>query len=512
MKRALVSVSDKIGLIPFVRGLQENGYEIISTGGTKRILDEAGIQTIAIDDVTGFPEILDGRVKTLHPMVHGGLLAVRDSKKHQQQCADLHIQHIDLVCVNLYPFKETISRPGFTHAEAIENIDIGGPSMLRSAAKNHAYVTVVTDTEDYDTVLNEIREHGDTTLTTRQHLAAKVFRKTAQYDAMIASYLTDTYDEGGYCEHMTLTFDKKQDLRYGENPHQTACFYRTMEETPYSIATAKQLHGKELSYNNIQDANATLQMLKEFEGRPTAVAVKHMNPCGIGTADDLYRAWRKAYEADTTSIFGGIVAFNEEVTLPIAEELHSMFLEIVLAPSFTPEAFDILAKKKNIRLMTFTKEAKETFRRQVVSVSGGLLVQDVNQKHATEDMLHVVTAKQPTAEQIDDMLFGDKVVKHVKSNAIVIVKDGQTLGVGAGQMNRVGAAKIALEQAGERAKGAVLASDAFFPMDDTVTLAAEYGIAAIIQPGGSIKDEDSTEACDRFGIAMVHTGMRHFKH
>ncbi|MDD6467786.1 MAG: bifunctional phosphoribosylaminoimidazolecarboxamide formyltransferase/IMP cyclohydrolase [Erysipelotrichaceae bacterium] len=511
MKRALVSVSDKTNLIPFVQGLVKHGYQIISTGGTKKALDAAGVSTVAIDDVTGFPEILDGRVKTLHPLVHGGLLSVRDSEKHMQQCKDLSIEMIDLVCVNLYPFKQTISKEGFTHAEAIENIDIGGPSMLRSAAKNHKYVTVVTDVADYNQVLAEIAEFGDTTLKTREKLAAKVYRTTANYDAMIAEYMTN-YVEEDFTEHVTLTFDKKQALRYGENPHQNACFYVDMHETPYSIAHAEQLHGKELSYNNIQDANATLQMLKEFKDTPCCVAVKHMNPCGIGTADTLYQAWRKAYEADMVSIFGGIVAFNEEVNEAIAIELHSMFLEIILAPSYTKEALEILTKKKNLRVMTFKKEAKTNYTRQFVSVSGGLLMQDVDTAEVTADMLKVVTQKAPTEQEIQDMLFGNKVVKHVKSNAIVIVKDGQTLGIGAGQMNRVGAAKIALEQAGEKAKGAVMASDAFFPMDDTVTLAAEYGITAVIQPGGSIRDEDSVVACDKNGMAMVYTGKRHFKH
>lgn len=512
MKQALVSVSDKTDLIPFVKGLVECGYRIISTGGTKKALDNAGIETVAIDDVTGFPEICDGRVKTLHPMVHGGLLSVRDNPSHMEQCARLNIEMIDLVCVNLYPFKQTITKPGFTHEEAIENIDIGGPSMLRSAAKNHKFVTVVTDVKDYETVLGEIKEFGDTKLETRQKLAAKVFRTTASYDAMIAEYLSDYVGDKDN-ETLTLTFEKKQDLRYGENPHQKACFYKTVKDVPYSLASAKQLHGKELSYNNIQDGNATLQMLREFGKTPTVVACKHMNPCGIGQADDIYSAWRKAYEADMTSIFGGIVAFNKEVDLKIAEELHSMFLEIVLAPSFTQEAFEILAKKKNIRLMTFSMEnTGNDFNSQYVSVAGGLLVQDVNHALSDSKEWKVVTKLEPTKQQIADMEFGEKCMKHVKSNAIVIVKDGQTLGVGAGQMNRVGAAKIALEQAGEKAKGAVLASDAFFPMDDTVRLAATFGISAIVQPGGSLKDQDSTNACDELGITMVHTGMRHFKH
>lgn len=510
-KRALVSVSDKTGLLDFVKGLVDCGYEIISTGGTYRALKEGGVSCLGIEEVTHFPEILDGRVKTLHPMVHGGLLAVRDLESHQKQLKDNAIETIDLVCVNLYPFKQTISKEGFTHAEAIENIDIGGPSMLRSAAKNHRYVTVVCDVKDYDTVLSEIKENGDTTLETRQKLAAKVYRTTAAYDAMIAQYMTDYVQEENL-ESLTMTFDLKQTLRYGENPHQKAGFYAEMFTTPYSLCSATQLHGKELSYNNIQDANATLEMLRDFEGKSAVVAVKHMNPCGIGTADNLYQAWRKAYEADMTSIFGGIVAFNEEVDEKIADELSQMFLEIILAPSFSEKAFEILSRKKNIRLMTFKKEAQKEAARKFVSVSGGILVQDTDTTITTKEDCNVVTDKAPNESEMEDLLFGFKVVKHVKSNAIVIVKDGQTLGVGAGQMNRVGAAKIALEQAKDKAKGAVLASDAFFPMDDTVKLAASYGITSIIQPGGSIKDQDSINACNENNISMVFTGVRHFKH
>ncbi len=338
MKRALVSVSDKNNIIDFVKGLVENDYEIISTGGTKKYLDEAGISTISIEDVTGFPEICDGRVKTLNPFVHGGLLAVRDNEQHMEQTKKLGIEMIDLVCVNLYPFKQTILRDDCTFDLAIENIDIGGPSMLRSAAKNHKYVTVVCDANDYEMVLNEVKENGDTTLETRGRLAAKAFQMTAAYDAMIAEYLskeTDYSDDNT----LTMTFEKKQELRYGENPHQKATFYKTVNDVTYSIASAKQLHGKELSYNNIQDANSTLQMLKEFGDTPTVVACKHTNPCGIGTASDIYTAWRKAYEADEISIFGGILAFNKEVTYQIAEELSQMFLEVVVAPSFEEAAF-----------------------------------------------------------------------------------------------------------------------------------------------------------------------------
>ncbi len=510
MKRAILSVSDKSGLIPFAKGLEACGYQIISTGGTKRTLEEAGLSVTAIDEVTHFPEMLDGRVKTLHPLVHGGLLGIRDNAKHAAEMEAHHIQPIDLVCINLYPFKETVLKPNFTYEEAIENIDIGGPSMIRSAAKNHRFVTVVTDVQDYERVLEEIREQGDTTLATRQWLAAKAFRTTAAYDALISEFFTDFVKEENP-EKITRTYDLKQTLRYGENPHQKATFYTAYKKYRYSIATAKQLHGKELSYNNIQDASATLQILKEFEGQPAVVAVKHMNPCGVGVADTITEAWQKAYDADPVSIFGGIVAFNEEVDLSVAEPMSKMFLEIILAPSYSKEAFELLSKKKNIRLMTFDREGEDP-KEKCVSVTGGLLVQEEDKLESTLKDLKTVTIKEPTEEQKLDCLFGEKIVKHVKSNAIVVVKDGQTLGVGAGQMNRVGAALIALEQAGEKARGAILASDAFFPMDDTVELASRYGIACIIQPGGSIKDQDSIDMANQKGIAMVTTGTRHFKH
>ncbi len=510
MKRALISVSDKSNLIMFVEGLVAAGYEIISTGGTKKFIDDAGIKTLSIDEVTNFPEMLDGRVKTLHPKIHGGLLAIRDKENHVASMKEHHIAPIDLVCVNLYPFKETISKANFTHEEAIENIDIGGPSMIRSAAKNHQYVTVVTDVQDYDVVLREIKEYRDTKFETRQRLAAKAFRTTAAYDAMIQEYFTN-YVEEEQPEKIIKAYDLKQTLRYGENPHQSASFYSDIKKVRYSIATAVQLHGKELSYNNIQDAAATLQILKEFHGDPAVVAVKHMNPCGVGVAKDITYAWNKAYESDPISIFGGIVALNEEVNIEIAEAMSKIFLEIILAPSFDKEALALLSKKKNIRLMTFDLNGEDT-EDKCVSVSGGLLVQSENHDSAHKEELTVVTKIKPTEKQIEDCLFGEKVVKHVKSNAIVVVKDGQTIGVGAGQMNRVGAALIALEQAKEKAQGATLASDAFFPMNDTVELASRYGIACIIQPGGSIKDQDSIAMANEKNIAMVTTGKRHFKH
>lgn len=510
MKRALVSVSDKTNLVSFVQNLVELGYDIISTGGTKKTLEEAGMNVIAIDEVTGFSEILEGRVKTLHPMVHGGLLAKRDDVHHQEQVAQNNIEYIDLVCVNLYPFAKTIQNPEATHEDKIENIDIGGPSMLRSAAKNFNDVTVVVDANDYELIISEICEHGNTTLKTRQILAGKVFNHTAAYDAMIANYFNEI-NEVEVPEKLTVTYHLKQTLRYGENPHQKAAFYQTLQKPSYSVVASEQLHGKELSYNNIADTNAALEILSEFEGA-AAVAVKHMNPCGVGLGSTIEEAYAKAYEADSTSIFGGIVALNREVSKELAEELHKIFLEIVVAPSFTQDALDILKQKKNIRLLTTDMTERLQPGQKLVSVKGGLLVQELDTVQVNKEDLECVTEAKPTEEDLKQLLFGFQVCKHVKSNAITLVKNNMTVGVGAGQMNRVGSAKIALEQAGALADGAYLASDAFFPMPDTVELAAKYGVKAIIQPGGSIKDQDSIDACNKHGIAMVFTKVRHFKH
>lgn len=510
MKRALLSVSDKTGLLDFAQGLVRNGYEIISTGGTKKALEEAGLPVIGISEITGFPEIMDGRVKTLHPNVHGALLCVRDNEEHVKQIQDLGIDYIDLVCVNLYPFKETVQKPGVDHATIIENIDIGGPSMLRSASKNYRFIPVVCDPADYDTVLAEIEENGETKPETRERLAAKVFRHTARYDAMIADYLTKKTGEE-FPESMTITFDKVQDLRYGENPHQKAAFYKGMNPQ-YSLANAVQLHGKELSYNNIQDGNAAIEILKDFSDTPAAVGLKHMNPCGVGIGSTINEAWDKAYEADPVSIFGGIVALNRPVDKELAEKLSKIFLEIIIAPAFDADALEILERKKNIRLMVLDTTLEPSNSMKYTNVSDGLLVQDMDTHQVKAEDLKCVTNRKPTAEEIEQLLFGWKVVKHVKSNAIVLVKDNMTIGVGAGQMNRVGAAKIAIEQAGDKAKGSIMASDAFFPMPDTVEEAAKAGVTAIIQPGGSIRDQDSIDACNKYGIAMVTTGVRHFKH
>ena len=511
MKRAIISVSNKEGVVPFAQELIKLGYEIISTGGTRKALEAAGVKTIGISDVTGFPEIMDGRVKTLHPKVHGGLLSVRTNPEHVKEMESNGIAPIDMVVVNLYPFKQTIEKEGTTFEDAIENIDIGGPSMLRSAAKNHAFVTVVVDNADYATVLDELKAHGDTTLETRRRLAAKVFRHTAAYDTYISTYLTEKTGEE-YPENLTLTFTKKQSLRYGENPHQDAAFYAGKKQG-FSMAWAEQLHGKELSYNNIQDADAALQILREFDG-PTMVAVKHKNPCGVGLGETALEAWTRAYEADSVSIFGGIVASNREIDLPTAEAMKPVFLEIILAPSFTKEAFDHLSTKKNIRLMTFSTDKSNADERMYVSVAGGLLCQSLDRKRFEDYELKVVTEKAPTAAEMENLKLAMTICKHVRSNAITVACNGCIAGVGAGQMNRVGAAHIALEEA--KAKGLIanlcLASDAFFPFDDVVKMAKEYGVTAIIQPGGSVRDEDSIKACNEFGIAMVFTGVRHFKH
>lgn len=509
-KRALISVSDKSGVLEFAKELVALGYEVLSTGGTKKHLQDNGVPVTSVDEVTKFPEILGGRVKTLNPMIHGGLLAKYDDAEHQAQMKEHGIEPIEIVCVNLYPFVETISKPDVTFEDAIENIDIGGPTMLRSAAKNQQYVTVIVDANDYEGVLAELKDAGQTTLQTRRRLAAKVFRHTAAYDSYISNYLSAELGEE-FPEQMTLTYELKQTLRYGENPHQKAAFYQKRLASDFSVAYAEQLHGKELSYNNIQDANAALQIIKEFK-QPAAVAVKHMNPCGVGTGETIAEAFNKAYEADATSIFGGIVALNREVDAKTAEQLASIFLEIIIAPSFSKEAIELLTVKKNIRLLTisFDQHTQDAF--NTVSVEGGLLVQEPDRYGFDEADIQVVTNRQPTEEEWAAMRLGWSVVKHVKSNAIVITDEQMTLGIGAGQMNRVGSAKISLEQAGEKAAGAALASDAFFPMPDTVEAAIEAGITAIIHPGGSKRDQESIDAANKAGITMVLTGVRHFKH
>ena len=516
--RALISVSDKSGVVEFARSLVAFGWEIISTSGTMCLLKESGVPVTAVSDVTGFPEICDGRVKTLHPRIHGALLARRDIPAHMKALEDNGIGTIDMVCVNLYPFRETIARDDVTMEDAVENIDIGGPSMLRSAAKNWESVTVVCQPSDYGKVLDEIRAYGNTTRETRLRLSAKAYTHTAEYDMAIATYMRA---QSGLPEKFFLDFDLRQELRYGENPHQKARFYSSAQKEPYSLATAEQLNGKELSYNNIQDANAALNIVREFS-EPFCCGVKHMNPCGAAVGSSPEEAWRKTYEADKTSIFGGIVAFNREVDFATAELLKPLFLEVLMAPSFSPQALDLLCTKKNLRILKIDMETPVNGpARQLLSVNGGLLVQDRDSETVEVSPEQCVTKAKPSVGQLSDLEFVWKIVKNVKSNAIVVGKDGMTYGVGAGQMNRVGSAGIALKQAeatlaGEgrdiRAEGLVLASDGFFPFDDCVTLAAEYGIKAIVQPGGSIRDADSVAKADECGITMLFTGERHFKH
>ena len=504
-KRALISVSDKTNIVEFAKGLEKHGFEVISTGGTYTHLKNNGVSCISIEDVTHFPEILEGRVKTLHPKIHGGLLSKRGNELHNKHVAENNIEYIDLVCVNLYPFEATVKKEGVSEEEIIENIDIGGPSMLRSAAKNFNDVTVVTDINDYEKVLEEL-EQGGITYETRRALAIKVFNTTASYDAAIANYFNKK--DNLIPEKLTLSYKLQDSLRYGENPHQKAYHYVQDNNESYALQNAVQLHGKEMSYNNIQDASAALDILSEFD-ETTCVAVKHMNPCGVATGNSVFEAYSRAYEADPVSIFGGIVAVNGKVDKETAEKMHSIFLEIILATDYDEEALEILTKKKNLRIYKLS-EKNNNHEQQIKSVRGGILVQDFNDKLADE--YESVTEKKVDETQQRDIEFGLKVVKHVKSNAIVVVKGGQTLGIGAGQMNRVGSCKIALEQAGEKARGAVLASDAFFPMRDSADMAADYGIAAIVQPGGSIRDQESIDACNEKGVAMVFSKIRHFKH
>lgn len=515
--KALVSVSDKTGVVEFAKGLVALGWEILSTSGTMKLLKESGVPVTSVSDVTGFPEICDGRVKTLHPKIHGALLARRDIPEHMKELKDNDIDTIDLVCVNLYPFRETIAKPDVTMEDAVEHIDIGGPSMLRSAAKNWESVTVVCNPADYETILSEIKADGNTTRETRLKLSAKAYTHTAEYDMAISTYMRA---QAGLPEKLFLEYDLKQELRYGENPHQEAKFFVSTVKEPFSLATAEQLNGKELSYNNIQDANATLNIAREFD-EPFCVGVKHMNPCGSATGKTIAEAWKKAYEADKTSIFGGIVAANREIDLETAQMLKPIFLEIVMAPSFAPDALELLCTKKNLRVLKVDMSKDNTVRKQYVSMNGGMLVQDRDINTTPVSAEQCVTEAKPTAEQLADLEFAWKIVKHVKSNAIVVAKNGMTYGVGAGQMNRIGSAEIALKQAQATLKeegkdimteGLVLASDGFFPFNDCVALAAEYGIKAIVQPGGSIRDEDSVKLADEKGITMLFTGERHFKH
>lgn len=516
--RALISVSDKTGIVEFAKELEALGIQILSTGGTYKKLMDEGVAAMEVSEVTGFPECLDGRVKTLHPAIHAGLLAMRGKEEHMKQLKDLQIEPIDFVIVNLYPFKATILKEDVTREDAVENIDIGGPTMLRSAAKNYQDVAVVTDPADYNKVLNELKQEGKVSLDTKFYLMQKVFMHTSNYDTMIADYLKKERKDTSLPETLTLTYEKVQDMRYGENPHQKAAFYREIGKKKGSIVDARQLNGKELSFNNINDTNGALELLKEFS-EPTVVACKHGNPCGVGSAATIDEAWDKAYLADKVSIFGGIVVVNRKVTAYMAEEMSKIFLEVIVAPDFEEAALAILKGKKNVRVLQLAdiEVPQDENAYDLKKVNGGLIVQTIDSKLLNEEDIKVVTDRKPTEKELEDMLFAMKVVKFVKSNGIALAKDKQTVGIGPGQVNRIWAAKQSIEHSkeliGQEAScGAVLASDAFFPFDDCVEAAHEGGITAIIQPGGSVRDEDSIKKCNEYGIAMVFTGMRHFKH
>jgi len=509
MKRALISVYDKTGIVEFAKKLVELGWQIISTGGSYKELKNSGIDVIGIEEVTGFPEILDGRVKTLNPYIHGGILYKRDDEKHISTVKNMNISSIDLIVNNLYPFEETLEKKDVTHEEIIENIDIGGPSMIRAAAKNYKDVTVIIDPEDYQLVLEELMENGQTTLKTRLYLARKVFNYTAYYDSIISKYFNEL-DNVEFPDYMTLGYKLKSSLRYGENPHQNAAFYVKSDIDEGSIAGGEKLHGKELSFNNINDGSAALDMVKEFD-EPTVVAVKHANPCGIGSGRNILEAYLKAYECDKESIYGGIVAANREIDEETAAEMSKIFLEVIIAPSFTKGAIEILTKKKNLRLIQVGKVDSNKEKIELKHVSGGILIQEKDSKSLLDD-LKVVTERKPTKEEMEDLIFAWKSVKHLKSNGVAIAKNKGTLGIGGGEVNRFWAVENAIKRAKDIAKGSVIASDGFFPFKDSIEILGKSGITAIIQPGGSIRDEEVIEEANRYNIAMVFTGIRHFKH
>lgn len=518
VKRALISVSDKSGIVEFARELVKLNIEILSTGGTAKLLQESGISVIPVSDVTGFPEMLDGRVKTLHPKIHGGLLALRDKAEHMQALEKHQIPLIDLVVINLYPFEATAAKEGVDEAEVIEQIDIGGPAMLRSSAKNFKFVTVLTDPADYENVLNELRSgdaDGDTTLQTRKYLARKVFTRTRMYDEEIERYLRQQLDEP---ELLNLHYEKVASLRYGENPHQKAAFFKNPLNHDANITNAKILHGKQLSFNNLVDGDSALELVKEFS-RPSAAVIKHNNPCGVASADTIEQALQYAYEVDSMSAFGGVLALNRVCSVGVAEFIaeKKWFLEIIIAPGFDAKALVSLQKSKNLRLLETGELRPNQDSRDIKKIEGGILIQTKNNYEVTEKDLKVVTAKAPTAEQIQAMLFANKITKHVHSNAIVfarVLEDGAEVvtGIGAGQMSRVDAVFIGAHKGGSKVPGSVMASDAFFPFADGVEACAKAGAVAIIQPGGSIRDEEVVAAADRLGLAMVTSGVRMFRH
>ena len=511
IKRALISVSDKTGITQFAQSLVSLNIELLSTGGTAKLLKEQGIPVIEVSDFTGFPEIMAGRVKTLNPLIHGGILARRGVDEGVMIEND--IKPIDLVVVNLYPFQDTISRPECSFEDAIENIDIGGPAMLRSSAKNHKSVTVIVDSSDFQLVLDELNASGNTSLKTRKKLALKTFEHTAQYDGAIANYLGE--EEDGFSNTLNFQFTKSQALRYGENPHQRAAFYTDSNLEEVSIANSKQIQGKPLSYNNLADADAALQCVRDFD-EPSCVIIKHANPCGVASRKDILRAYQSAYQTDPTSAFGGIIAFNRELDIATAEVIiNQQFVEVIIAPKINIATLKILAKKENIRVLECGELGKPKTTLDFKKVSGGLLVQDNDIELINVDNLKCVTTIKPSDSEMNDLIFAWKVAKSVKSNAIVYVKNQMTIGIGAGQMSRIYSAKIAGIKAADEnleVEGSVMASDAFFPFRDGIDAAAKAGISSIIHPGGSMRDDEVIAAANEHGISMIFTGIRHFKH
>lgn len=510
MKRALISCYDKTGIVEFAQKLSSLGWEIISTGGTYKELKNSGLNAIEIEEITNFSEILDGRVKTLHPHIHGGILYQRENSSHIDTIREKNIEPIDMVVNNLYPFGETIKKAGVTQEEIIENIDIGGPSMIRAAAKNYQYVSVIVDPKDYEKVLTELESRGDTKIETRRYLARKVFNYTAYYDALISNHLNQL-EEVIFPDYMTYPCKLQQELRYGENPHQQAAFYKESMDIKGSVAHGNQFHGKELSFNNINDGNAAIDMVQEFD-EPTIVAVKHANACGIGSGETLLEAYQKAYECDTQSIYGGIIAANRELDEDVAIEISKIFIEVLIAPSFTEAAIEILTQKKNIRLIQIGKlDNKNEKQIDFKKVSGGLLIQQKDFL-LLDGELRAVTDRKPTEKEMEDLLFAWKAAKNIKSNGVVLAKNKGTLGLGLGEVNRSWAVENAVKRAGKKAKGSVLASDGFFPFRDSVEILTKAGVTAIIQPGGSIRDGEVIEEANQNNISMIFTGVRHFKH
>ena len=512
MKRALISVSDKTGVLEFAKELKNLGYEIISSSGTAKYLKENGIDVIEVSQLTGFPEILDGRVKTLHPKIHGGILAIRDNQEHRKQLQENDIKPIDIVAINLYPFENTVKK-GADLDEIIENIDIGGPALVRASAKNYKYVAIITDPKDYSDIINELKEYGEITIHTKKKLSLKAFRHTAFYDSIISQVLNEKFEiNEDFPENLTIPMRLKSGLRYGENPHQKASLYINPLENGISVADSEILQGKEMSFNNYYDVDSAVLLVKEFE-EPACVIVKHNNPCGVAVAENVKQAYTLALETDPKSAFGGIVAFNKEVDEDTAKELTKLFLEVVVAPSFSDSALEVLKTKKNLRVVKVKNFDKKLEGKDIKRISGGYLLQDRNLGLYTE--LKVVTDRQPTEKELEDLIFALKVVKHVKSNAVVIAKDKRTVGIGVGQTSRVDSLETAIKKAKEfnlPLEGSVLASEAFFPFRDSIDTAAKEGIKAVIQPGGSIRDQEVIDACNEHGIAMIFTNMRHFKH